>query len=618
MIPSQFQPIANHLWQSTLFAATAGLLALLLRKYGPQARYALWLAASAKFLVPFSLLMAAGGWLSRNADVPVAPPISLAIQQVNEPFTSEPFVTAAPGVATALPNESISASEWVPTALWTVWGLGSTFIVFRWLSGWRRIRATLRAASPNAARDGVPVLLSPEILEPGIVGIFHPILLLPQGIESHLTPLQLEAVLQHEIVHVRRRDNLTALIHRAVEVLFWFHPLVWWIGARLIEARERACDESVLRSGIEPEAYGEGILKVCELYLKSPLPFVTGVTGSNLKIRMELIMSRSIAPQLSFARKAVLVAAGLGALAAPIAIGMLSVPILTAQSQSPSQPTPRPIAQLDSQPASQSKSRPPSQIQAQVQQPRQATSPEPVWTPSSGAPARLLTALEGGHHDKFIERARAGNIDLVFFGATDTEMWSWPDSILGGVDRGKRVWDQAFGSLKAANFGSQGTHSESLLWRMQHGELDGYEAKLVVLHSVGVKSISGGQLIGNSGDQPIGDRQAEFVAGYARLIAEIRARQPQAKILILPPFPRGRLRREEWRTVADANAVAYRRLADDSTVFYANFGDRFFLPDGSHNQDMWTIPGPPNAGIHEPGFKVWAEELQPWLDRFVR
>jgi hypothetical protein len=241
-----------------------------------------------------------------------------------------------------------------------------------------------------------------------------------------------------------------------------------------------------------------------------------------------------------------------------------------------------------------------------------------VWTPASGAPKELLTALEGRHHDSFIERARAGNIDLVFFGATDTEMWMWPDTISGGVDRGKRVWDQAFGSLKAANFGSQGTRSESLLWRMQNGELDGYEAKLDVLHGVGVRGISGGQPIGNIGDLPIGDRQAEFVAGYARLIAETRARQPQAKILILPPFPRGRLRREAWRTVADANAVAYRRLADDSTVFYANFGDRFFLPDGSHNQEMWTIPGPPNAGIHEPGFKAWAEELQPWLDRFVR
>jgi hypothetical protein len=89
-----------------------------------------------------------------------------------------------------------------------------------------------------------------------------------------------------------------------------------------------------------------------------------------------------------------------------------------------------------------------------------------VWTPASGAPKNLLTALEGRHHDLFIDRARAGNIDLVFFGTTDTEMWSWPDSTLGGVDRGKRVWDQAFGSLAAVNFGSQGTHSASLLWRI--------------------------------------------------------------------------------------------------------------------------------------------------------
>ena len=250
--------------------------------------------------------------------------------------------------------------------------------------------------------------------------------------------------------------------------------------------------------------------------------------------------------------------------------------------------------------------------------PTQIATPRPkaVWTPASGAPKNLLTAVQARNHDSFIDRARAGNIDLVFFGATDTAMWSWPDTPLGGVDRGKRVWDQAFGSLKAANFGSGGTQSESLLWRMQNGELDGYEAKLVVLHGVAITR--GGQMIGgNIGDLLIGD-QAEFVAGYARLIAEIRARQPQAKILILPPFPRGRLRREEWRTVADANAVAYSRLADDSTVFYANFGDRFFLPDGSHNQEMWTIPGPPNAGIHEPGFKAWAEELKPWLDRFGR
>jgi hypothetical protein len=171
-------------------------------------------------------------------------------------------------------------------------------------------------------------------------------------------------------------------------------------------------------------------------------------------------------------------------LASPFAIGIVSVPILNA---------------------------------------RQTTA---VWTPTSDAPKDLLTALEGQRHDRFIDRARAGDIDIVFFGATDTEMWLWPD-------RGRSVWDQTFGSLKAATFGSQGTRFDSLLWRMQNGELDGYQAKVVVL-----------QGFGHTGDQAIGDRQAEFVAGYTAIIAEIRARQPQAKILLSAAFPRGQLRRE--------------------------------------------------------------------------
>jgi beta-lactamase regulating signal transducer with metallopeptidase domain len=573
-MPIQLQAIANHVWQSTLLAAAVGLLVVVCRRFGPRARYGLWLAASAKFLFPFAIVSTAGRWFGQRADVPIARPFSFAFEQVNEPFSSELLSSIAPSRAVTHPVDWMSIAVW---GLLAIWAVGALCVVVRWVRGIRQVRAAVREALPHAFVGVVPVKRSSTIPEPSVVGIFHPVILLPDGIDAHLTPLQLESVLLHEMAHVRRRDNLTGLIHHVVEMLFWFHPLVWWMGARLNDERERACDEDVLRAGIEPKTYAESILRICELYLRSPLPFASGITASSLKRRIETIMTGHAAPRLTLARKAMLAAAGCVALASPFAAGVLAQTTATRDAS----------------------------IRA-------------VWSPASGAPKNLLTALEGRHHDLFIERARAGNIDLVFFGATDTEMWLWPDTASGGVNRGKRVWDQAFGSLKAANFGSQGTHSESLLWRMQNGELDGYQAKLVVLHGVGVKGISGGQLIGNIGDQPIGDRQAEFVAGYARLIAEIRARQPQAKILILPPFPRGRLRREEWRAVADANAVAYRRLTDDRTVFYANFGDRFFLPDGSHNQEMWTIPGPPNAGIHEPGFKAWAQELQLWLDRFVR
>ena len=75
----QLQAIANHIWQSTLFAAAVGLMVLVCRRFGPRVRYGLWLAASAKFLIPFSVLSTAGRWFGQRADLPVAPQLSFAI-----------------------------------------------------------------------------------------------------------------------------------------------------------------------------------------------------------------------------------------------------------------------------------------------------------------------------------------------------------------------------------------------------------------------------------------------------------------------------------------------------------------------------------------------------------
>ena len=80
-------------------------------------------------------------------------------------------------------------------------------------------------------------------------GVWKPVLLLPDGIQERMTPAQLQAVLAHELCHVSRQDNLTAAIHMVVEAIFWFHPFVWWIRARSVEERERACDEEVLEPG---------------------------------------------------------------------------------------------------------------------------------------------------------------------------------------------------------------------------------------------------------------------------------------------------------------------------------------------------------------------------------
>jgi bla regulator protein BlaR1 len=117
-----------------------------------------------------------------------------------------------------------------------------------------------------------------------------------------------------------------------VEAIFWFHPLVWWIGARLVVERECACDEDVLRLGSEPHVYAEAILSVCKHYLESPLVCVSGITGSDLKRRINAIMARHLAQNLNFPRKLLLATGGIAAIAIPIAIGFVNAPVSRAQS----------------------------------------------------------------------------------------------------------------------------------------------------------------------------------------------------------------------------------------------------------------------------------------------
>jgi uncharacterized protein (TIGR03435 family) len=168
---------------------------------------------------------------------------------------------------------------------------------------------------------------SPGILEPGVFGVLRPVLLLPEGIAARLTPEQLESVLAHELCHVRRRDNLAGVLHMIVEALFWFHPLIWWLGAHLMEERERACDEEVLRLGNQPEVYAEGILKICDLYWQSPLRCVPGVTGANLRKRIEEIMTNRKQARLSAAQKMLLATGATLAVALPLALGVMNAPL---------------------------------------------------------------------------------------------------------------------------------------------------------------------------------------------------------------------------------------------------------------------------------------------------
>ncbi|HEY4085750.1 MAG TPA: M56 family metallopeptidase [Bryobacteraceae bacterium] len=314
-------PLTAHLLQSTLFAVAAGLLTLAFRRNRAQVRYWLWLSASLKFVVPFTLLTSLGGYLETR--MPAAHQIATQIATPQVSYTLEQFTSPTFKVI-ALPADSTPATtDWIPLALGAVWLCGFLTLALLRVRSWLRVRKAVRASRPMEIAAAAEVRSSPAMLEPGVVGILRPIVLLPEGITERLTSSELSAVLAHELCHVRRRDNLFAALHMAVETVFWFHPLVWWMGARLVEERERTCDEEVLRQGNEPDTYADAILNVCKLYMESPLVCVSGVSGAGIRRRIEAIMLNRRLPELNRAKKILLAGAGAAALTVPILAGLL-------------------------------------------------------------------------------------------------------------------------------------------------------------------------------------------------------------------------------------------------------------------------------------------------------
>jgi bla regulator protein blaR1 len=319
--------LANHLWQSTLFAFAVGLLTLMCRKNHASVRYWLWFSASVKFFIPFTLLTALGDRLEWASAAPqiATPAVSATLAQMSRPFVESSAVDVLP--LQAMPRTSDS---WAVAVL-AVWVCGIVAITVIRLRMWRRIRAAVRAGSPWAVPGlpmpaGIDVRSATGVMEPGVVGLWRPVLLVPSGIEHDLTPRQLTAVMTHELCHIRRRDNATAAVHMAAEAVFWFHPLVWWIGSRLVDERERACDEEVVRTFGEPQDYAEGIVNVCRRYVESPLVCVSGVSGANVKNRIREIMINRAVANLSALKKAVLAGVGTMAVVAPMVAQSVPLP----------------------------------------------------------------------------------------------------------------------------------------------------------------------------------------------------------------------------------------------------------------------------------------------------
>jgi bla regulator protein BlaR1 len=371
-------PLANHLWQSTVFCAIAAGLALALKKNQARARYWIWMSASVKLLLPVAMFAGlASHWVQpRTAVVPATSVAYSTVENFDEPFTSRDAVAMSIPQAPAV-TLLVEVREWLPLSIAMLWFAGFAMVLTLWCVRWRRVAKAMRAAIPvlagrefdllrrmeHAAGLYRPIELrtSAESMEPGVFGIMCPVLAWPAAISARLDDAQLEAVLAHEVCHVCRRDNLTATLHMFVEALFWFHPMVWWVGARLVAERERACDEQVLEICGQPAAYAESILKVCEYCVQTPLECISGVTGADLKRRVIEIMTARTARKLTLGKKLLLAATAMLVAAVPIVLGQAQA----ARRLGALMMTPPPVQELFVQASEQAESKPVEDVSAQ-------------------------------------------------------------------------------------------------------------------------------------------------------------------------------------------------------------------------------------------------------------
>jgi beta-lactamase regulating signal transducer with metallopeptidase domain len=330
--------LVDHLWQSTLFAALALGAVLLLRRGPARARHGVWLMVSAKLALPSCALVGLAGaaGIDRAAILSSlgAPPslgdLSRTIDRVTTPFTGPG--ASVPGI---VPPRDFRAE--LPALLAIVWAAGCSVVAGSWWRQRQRVsraaaagrpiapgreRAALERARERAGSIGpTPLLVSPIVEQPGVFGVLNPVVLLPQGLADRLSDEELETVLLHELVHVRRRDNLIGHLHMALCCLFWFYPVAWLVDRRLLVERERACDDEVLGLSLAPGVYVSSLLKV---YLFCLGPRVAGVSaaGSCLRERLAGIAAHRASSRLNGAHRA-LVAAAATALLLFLAAGLL-------------------------------------------------------------------------------------------------------------------------------------------------------------------------------------------------------------------------------------------------------------------------------------------------------
>ena len=223
---------------------------------------------------------------------------------------------------------------------------------------------------------------------------------------------------------------------------------------------------------------------------------------------------------------------------------------------------------------------------------------DPAAVPAPRTDANSVLA-----HEQLLAKAKAGGIDLYFLGDSITRRWGCSDAAYAPM---LANWNANYHGWNAADFGWGADRVQNILWRIEHGELDGVNPKVIVV-------LAGTNNIGTRPGGPA--KVADVVAGLTKLLADCREKAPAAKVVLTGIFPRndgpdgGAAVLPEIRQVNDALA----KLADGRTVFYVNVNDKLADADGKLRDGTTVDRLHPTVA----GYQAWADGLRPVLTQLL-
>jgi beta-lactamase regulating signal transducer with metallopeptidase domain len=274
--------LLHFLWQGTLIGAPTALALAALRRSAADVRYVVG-TIGLSLMVTLPAVTAVQLW---RADAPArahTTAVTAAIPEIASP--AAPAVEFAPGeppASIAGPGlvDATRLERWLPVLV-LGWLCGVALLTLRLISGWLWVqRMKSHGASP--AGDGwqhivtrlsrrlhiarrVRLFESTLVDVPTVIGWIKPVVLIPASALAGLSSLQLEAILSHELAHIRRHDYLVNLLQTLVETLLFYHPAVWWLSRRIRAERENCCDDLAVSLCGDPYTYAKALADLEEL-----------------------------------------------------------------------------------------------------------------------------------------------------------------------------------------------------------------------------------------------------------------------------------------------------------------------------------------------------------------